>query len=404
MMEESSKLKSQIELSRNNAVQFIDALKVNNGYKYTVNHNFEQQPAALLYGTWAAACTKTLMLGAAQISDEEKAFFKEALLKDRQKDGTFLPQSLRDQKPAKSFEYLKLHCSNYATGAMMELFPDFDFQSSFFDAYLDADYLARWLDQRALNRPWEESNNIVNVASYLALCNDHGNQAGKERLYQMLEWHNKVQNPKIGGFENFGPKTRKNILQSMAGAVHNFHIHLYLKEPFNFEQKIAQNVIAFLYEGPLTACLSIDFVELAVRTIKFLPDPQPLISALMFHLEALLSYQNEDGGWYENETSRPTLAAGMREKTASSCSYATWFRLCSIGMIAITLLGDQPENWHFRKTLGMGYAPNYWDQLEPQSLKIDQKAVFKSRLQNTPYKLKDQALRFLVKVRNKVLR
>src|SRR5690606_6535991 len=106
----------------------------------------------------------------------------------------------------------------------------------------------RWLNQRSLERPWEESNNIVNVASYLALCNDNGHPSAKERLYQMLEWHNTVQNPITGGFENFS-RSRKNVLQSMAGAVHNFHIHHYLNEPMNYESIIGRNVIPYLFEG-----------------------------------------------------------------------------------------------------------------------------------------------------------
>jgi hypothetical protein len=29
-------------------------------------------------------------------------------------------------------------------------------------------------------------------------------------------------------------------------------------------------------------------------------------------------------------------------------------------MISICLLGKPPSHWHFRKTLGMGYAPQHW--------------------------------------------
>ena len=79
----------------------------------------------------------------------------------------------------------------------------------------------------------------------------------------------------------------KNLLQSMGGSVHNFHIHHYLNEPLHFEKIIANHLIPFLYEGPLTACLSIDFVELACRTISFMDDTYELQQALLFHLEAL---------------------------------------------------------------------------------------------------------------------
>lgn len=395
-MDKSSLLK-RIEESRSKSLLFYDSLATNGGFKYTVNHNVEQYPSALLYGTWAVGMGKHLVSGTA-LDQEQNVFIQESLLKERMADGTFFPSVLRDNKPAKSFEYMKLHCTNYATGALMQIDPEFDFQSSFMDRYLDADYLNLWLDQRAFNRPWEESNNIVNVASYLASCNDNGNSAGKERLYQMLEWHNRYQNSKTGGFDNFASASKKNVLQSMAGAVHNFHIHLYLNEPLNYESKIAKNVTQFLFEGPLTACLSIDFVELGCRTYSHCENKDALRSALLYHLKALLEYQNEDGGWYENESaSRPTTANGMKEQSASSCSYATWFRMCSIGMIAITLLGDDPKNWKFRNTLGMGYAPDRWT-MSDDKIAINQSIVRQYKIKNIPSKTKDWAIKTAAKL------
>lgn len=377
--------RDKIKNISNKAYNFLEAIKTARGYKYTINHDTEKYPAAILYGTWSVVYLKRLVGGDEWISEEEKSFILNVLNGYRLKNGLFYPEILDKQKFPKSKEYMQLHCYNYAVGAAVELNPEFDFQSSYMDAYLNADFLERWLNQRSLERPWEESNNIVNVASYLALCNDNGQSAGKERLYHMLEWHNKVQNPRTGGFENFGP-SRKNILQSMAGAVHNFHIHHYLGEPMNFESKIAQNVIPFLFEGPLTACLSIDFVELACKTIGFSENKYELEQALIYHLNALIKYQNSDGGWYENETpKKPTTANGMKEEKASSNSYATWFRMASIGMIAITLLGDDPNNWHFRRTLGMGYANDKWYITPIDSDRIDYKVVFKYNKINFPH-------------------
>lgn len=393
-------LRTKIRNSREKALTFIDMLKVDDGYKYTVNHDFKNEPSALQYGTWSAALTKKLILGESWDNIEEKEFIKKSLLNDRQKDGTFFPNTLLDVKPSKSFEYLKLHCSNYSLGALLEIDKEFDFQSSFLDKYLDPDFLNRWLNQRSFNRPWEESNNIVNVASYLQLVSEDGNNIGKERLYQMLEWHNRYQNPKTAGFDNFNKANYKNILESMAGAVHNFHIHLYLNEPLNYESKIAKNVIQYLMEGPLTACLSIDFVELSVRTLDYTSDKEATITALLLHLESLLEYQNDDGGWYENETSsNPTVAAGMSESIASSCSYATWFRLCSIGMISIALLGDDPKNWSFKKMIGMGYSPEYWpNKINIEDVKINRSIQRLYKRKNIPKVIKKGLIKFGVKV------
>lgn len=391
-------LENRVSTAKEKALHFFDGLKFESGYKYTVNHDILKYPAAILYGTWATGFAKSLLLGDAWKNDEEKGFIIKILEKYRQSDGTFIPNELLNTKHTKSVEYLKLHCTNYTIGAAISIRKDYDFQSYFLDAFLDPDYLKRWLQQRSFSRPWEESNNIVNVASYLALCNDHGDTRGKERLYQLLEWHNIHQNTQTGGFDNFRA-TRKNIRESMAGAVHNFHLHHYLGEPLNYEEKIANNVVSFLFEGPLTACLSIDFVELACRTISFLPNSYELEQALIYHLHCLLDYQNKDGGWYENETSRiPTSANGMQENKASSNSYATWFRLCSIGMIMITLFNDDPDKWKFRTSLGMGYAPNTWPNINLKSSKLDLNIFIKHKISSSPEIVKNKLIQLAARI------
>ena len=382
----------RIKDSITKAKDFYKFLETPKGYKYTVNHDIEKYPAAVLYGTWAVACLNILMQNENWIK-EKRDFTLDILKKYRTQDGLFFPEALNHIPYTKSKEYMQLHCYNYAVGAAIMLDKSFDFQSSYMDYFLEADNLRRWLDQRSMARPWEESNNIVNVVSYLALCNDHGDARGKERLYQMLEWHNKCQNPRTGGFEFFSP-SRGNVYQSMAGAVHNFHIHHYLDEPMNFEEIIGQNVVQFLYEGPLTACLSIDFVELACYALPFMKNPHEVEQALLYHLDALLKYQNPDGGWYENESvSKPTGANGMKESKASSNSYGTWFRMCSLGMIAITLFEEDAENWQFRTTLGMGYFKKK-GEYQMKSTGIDKAVARKYYMKNLPSKVKTELIQF----------
>lgn len=399
-MDKITSLSSMITSMTEKSTQLWPGLKVPGGYKYTVNHDAEKQPAALLYGTWSAVMGRSI-LGNAVFSEEDKQFIKARLLQDRLADGTFFPESLRGQKSSKSIEYLKLHCYNYATEALLQLDGQHDFSSHYFDKFLDGDFLARWLEQRSLLRPWEESNNMVNVCSYIALCHKNGISAAGDRLSQLLEWHHANQNPRTGGFDFFGAGSKNQKLQSLAGAVHNFHLHLYMGEPLRYENVIARNVEPLLFQGPLTACLSIDFVELACRVIHKADNQDALIFALLYHLNALSEYQNPDGGWFENKSSdSPTSAAGMKEKVASSCSYGTWFRLCSIGMIDITLLGASPEKWKFRDTLGMGYAPPYWNRIDltNHTSKDYTKILLKNKWYNLPQVIKEKMIRLAVKV------
>lgn len=379
----------RIERARESALSFPDKLRTINGFKYTINHDVEKYPAALLYGTWSIGYLKHLLLGNQWKDEEEKIFILNTLNSYRTSDGLYFPTALDSINFTKSREYMLLHCYNYSVGAALLIDPNTDFQSKYMDHYLEADNLQRWLNQRSLARPWEEANNIVNVASYLALCNDNGQSKGKERLYEMLEWHNKHQNPKTGGFEFFSA-SRGNLHQSMAGSVHNFHIHHYLDEPMNYEKVIGNNVTQFLFEGPLTACLSIDFVELACYVLPYVDNPYELEQGLLYHLNALLNYQNGDGGFFENESaSLPTTANGMKETIASSNSYSAWFRMCSVGMIATALFGDSWDDWNFRNTLGMGYYKKKFDY-QPKSTAIDKAVSRKYYKKNLPAKVKTQ--------------
>lgn len=331
------------------------------GWRYTATHIPEDSPAATLYGTWSGILGAKLLGATQEWGDEFRRWAVGRLCVHRRSDGSFLAKGLESVRTTKSFEYLVLHCTNYALGAALELDPNFDFGSSYMDRFLDGDFLARWLEGRSLSRPWEEGNNFVNVASYLALAAEQGVSGATDRLEQLLEWHRKNQNPITGGFDCFNRPSLRQRLESMAGAVHNFHLYLHMGEPLRYGGVIADSLAGYLYAGSLGACLSLDLVQLAMLTFDYAEKRDTLAGALLYHGANLLRTQQNDGGWLEGEgRGAPTTAAGFCDSRVSSCSYATWFRLCALGMIAVRLLGDSAANWGFRRTLGMGYAGRQW--------------------------------------------
>jgi hypothetical protein len=395
-VEFASSLLKRIYEAREKANVFFNQLNIEKGYKNTSTHDPIKYPCAVLYGSWASVLGLSLIqkIGSSNSSQIKGAL--DLIQSYRQKDGTIWPILLANTAQAKSFEYIKLHCTNYSLGAIMEMDPNYDFESTYLDRFLDADYLQTWLDGRSFYRPWEEGNNVVNVTAYLALIRERGIPHATDRLAQLLEWHRKFQNPKTGGFDCFKSPSYKYRSEILAGAVHNFHLHLYLGEPYGSESIISTFLPRYLYGGRLTACLSIDFVELAVRTLPFAIDPNPLLRGLVYHITKLLDSQRADGGWLEADNDYAVVTDfGFQDNRVSSCSYATWFRLAALGMVAITLLGDHPGNWSFRKTLGMGYAPAKWptvseDLLKPLSLD-DQITIARTAL---PQKIKTKLIKY----------
>jgi hypothetical protein len=388
-----------IQQSKEKANHFFDSLFVpEKGFK---NSQLQHEDHTHLYlnGTWATVLGKRLInSGENWMLPECKDQAIRTLLSHKQRDGMIYPSVIMDVRSNKSHEYLKLHCNNYATGAMLELQEDYDVYSSYLNKFLNPDFMAHWLDGISFLRPWEESNNIVNVASYLSILSEKGDDQAIERLYQMFEWHEKFQNPLTGGFDSL-PVQYKFLKQSMAGAVHNFHIHLNLKQPIRYSEVINDNVCSFLTEGPLSACMSIDYSELAIRTLND-ENSVKTYAALSAHVGQLLRYQNQDGGWFESANPQRTSFEGLKETAPSSSSYSSWFRLCSIGMFSIVFLNDNIDNWTFRRTLGMGYAPRYWPEVGALALKKEEliSALKKSKKRFHKDRLKERLINLGLKV------
>lgn len=394
-MDYQAYLLAQIYQARVRATEFFNNQKIQNGWKYTASHDLEKYSGAVLFGSWACILGLKLVKATDHWNSTDKEFAKQSLLRFRHSNGTFYPDDFERTRQTKSLEYLSLHCTNYSLGALLEIESDFNFRSPYLDRFLDADKLSHWLDARSFLRPWEEGNNVVNVASYLALCYLHGANQAADRLQQLLEWHQKNQNPKTGGFDCFESPSRSQQQQSFAGAAHNFHLYHLLKQPLVYERVISV-ALPYLIPGNLAACFSIDFTELAIFTLSHSPDPQYLVDTLLLHAEALLASQQPDGGWLEAENDKtPTVTHGFRDIKVSSCSYATWFKLCSLGMVAIVLLGDNPDNWGFRKTLGTGYASTNWPQLSKELAVRPPTFSFKVShfKKNLPSKIRDLAVR-----------
>src|SRR5690606_17980745 len=101
-----------IQKCRNESLKLWELLRVEDGFKYTINHDSVVHPAATLYGTWSAVNARCLVLGESREGDSEHGFISEALLKHRLADGTFLPEAIATVRTSKSTEYLKLHCYN----------------------------------------------------------------------------------------------------------------------------------------------------------------------------------------------------------------------------------------------------------------------------------------------------
>jgi len=108
-------------INKVSTINFSDSInsfvnKLNTGvlgqYKYTLNHDYEKYPAAVLYGSWSVVYLQNLVKNDHWLNankDDVLSYFKG----NGGADGLFFPKALDEVKFAKSKEDMQLHCYNY---------------------------------------------------------------------------------------------------------------------------------------------------------------------------------------------------------------------------------------------------------------------------------------------------
>jgi hypothetical protein len=215
--------------------------------------------------------------------------------------------------------------------------------------------LERWLARRNMADPWFEGNMIVNLGSFYSLIAEDGEAWAEDRLRQMLDWHDEQQNPRTGFWHAGDGDGRTALLNAMAGAAHNLHLYYHAGRPVPRAETIVDSCLKLGYLGIRSACVDIDMIDILVHLRPAGHRVRELDAVLRRYLVELLQVQNRDGGFADSYVS-PSGMYGHTTPAGASVTWTTWFRLASIGMIAVALMPDQREQWNFRRTIGMGYC------------------------------------------------
>jgi hypothetical protein len=334
--------------------------------RISASHDTARWPGVLLPGTYNGVMCADLIgaLPAIGLATSERRSELIAWLEAfRWRDGIFRIPGMRDadvfKKPdlAETWRYIDFHVSNYTMGAIEALAPARAPVLDFARAYLDATHLKAWLADRDLRDPWQEGNNIVNLAGFLlALERHHGVEIGPS-LDILFDWHDRLQEPTTGfwGVGQHGDPVR--MLHAMAGSMHNYHIwYARGRVPPNFDK-----AIAYCLSLPArvdSACIDVDIVDVLVHGLRAGVAPvAPARAWLRDILEAILDSQNPDGGFAdvrEGTRRQDGWVRGYEEPQGLSNTFATWFRWIAIAMAA-EILAPGAGEWRFRRSIGIGY-------------------------------------------------
>ena len=362
-------LQRRIDAARERTVAWLDVMQApelpRGVSRISAAHDVKRWPGVLLYGTYNAVMARSL-IGALEGAVEREALV-DWLLSHRSADGIFRVPGMRDEAtfkkpdPVETRRYIDFHVSNYSLGAIDALAPDVAPVLDFARPFLDAVTLKAWLAERDLRDPWQEGNNIVNLAGFMMLMARHGDEVTRTKvdacLAILFDWHDRLQEPATGFWGVGQLSDPQRALHAMAGSMHNYHLWYALGRPLLYQDKAIDWSLA---QPPVidSACIDVDLVDLLVHGHGLLDHRRGEIEAwLRALLPKLLDFQNADGGFADTREGvrrQDGWVRGYEEPQGLSNTFATWFRWIAIAMIDDCLWPGR-RAWHFRRMVGIGY-------------------------------------------------
>jgi hypothetical protein len=200
----------------------------------------------------------------------------------RTASGAFRIEGMTDdnvfKKPDReeTWRYIDFHVTNYALGALQALSAPV-VAPTFVEGWLDPVALKAWLADRDMRDPWQEGNNIVNLASFLLILrNTRPEKAGAVggAIGILFDWHDRNQDPGTGFWGVGQGLGGQRLLHAMAGSMHNFHLFYATGRPLPYQRQAADYVLSRPTSWH-SACIDVDEVDLLVHAMEDHPDLAP---------------------------------------------------------------------------------------------------------------------------------
>jgi len=337
--------------------------------RFSEAHDTALWPGMLLPGTYNGLHCRALLGDLETMPTEDRRAAVDWLESHRQPDGVFRIPGMEDhsvyKKPDReeTWRYIDFHVTNYALGAVEMLDPDRRPELAFVAPMLEQSYFDDWFDRRDWSDPWQEGNNVVNLASFLLLLERTGAETDRPRarsiLGRLVDRLEETQDPGTGFWWDGNGRDGLGLLHAMAGAMHSFHLWYALGRPLPHQPAAVDYTLSLEPSDVMGACLDVDAVDLLFHAERATGYRSADIRQWSVDkLQALLDAQRPDGGFADvaEGTLRPDgWVRGYAEPQGCSNTFATWFRWIAIAMIA-ELLWPGWRSWRFRRMIGIGYC------------------------------------------------
>ena len=334
-------------------------------------HDVETFPDMRLPATYNATHALILLGAYRQLTEGQRQGLIDFFNSYQREDGYYRMPQMTDEQVWKgrdldyTWQYIGFHVTNYTFGAVRSLGGECRYPLKFAEPYMEPETLKRWLDQRRMDDPWLEGNNIVNLGSFL-IGELEGRDEGrlKELGEILLEWHDRHQDPATGYWGTNHPTHPASQMEGMAGAAHNYHLYYYFNREIRYAEKIVDYCLEFASWGVRTACLDVDVVDVLVNMLPYHYREAEILECLAAFAGRLAEFQNSDGGFADEKSNgvrrMDGWAGGYFEPQGLSNCFATWFRSATLAMIACALYPKDQYRWTFRNTIGIGYFNKHY--------------------------------------------
>ncbi|UCD58917.1 MAG: hypothetical protein JSV16_07365, partial [Candidatus Hydrogenedentota bacterium] len=261
-------------------------------------HDISGFPSMLLPATYNATHCRKLTGDYENLRRGERDQLVEFINGFQCEQGNYrMPQMTKEDIYYPTWEYIDFHTTNYAMGAVLSIGGKMKHPLRFIEKYCSIGALHQWLARREMSDPWNEGNNVVNLASFYFVLAERGDERMGPLTEQLFAWHEENQDPETGYWLEKDARSPVHPMVAMAGAAHNFHIYYYLNRPVRYVERIVDHCLSFIGEGVTSACVDIDVVDILANMHRYGYRTADIEAGLEKKLIDLLDFQNPDGGF-----------------------------------------------------------------------------------------------------------
>lgn len=377
-----SKLRSRLQISINNAQEFLDdptciqTLRAST-LSYTESMRVKNQPYGqyrfsesvkepTLYASACAALTRHLYGDLNNLSPEERQQWITYILDHQSDDGLFKDPLISNDLASNGDSWGWRHLTLHVLMALTCLGTVAPKKFQFLEPFKDPDFAIKWLE----NRNWKRcliasdlSNQIQNYITFLQYTRDFQGEKWAEVIVdKMLDWLDERLDPKTG---LWGDSFHTSALLSLGVmfAYHLWLLYFYDKRPVKYTDRIIDSCLStqnelggFGIQLNSNACEDIDSIDPIVRlTCQTQYRKRDIQSCLQKALPWVLANRNKDGGFVFKRGEAITIGHKlMHAKIDQSNMFYTWFRTLSLAYLGKALpdstVGKYP--WQFIRCPG----------------------------------------------------